>query len=74
MRSRWFARVVCLLTLTALLVVLGCANALSERRNRYRLYSINRDLDHMISAVDWVLGLDEQSITYEDSFPPGPTL
>lgn len=74
MRSRWLARVVCLLTLTALLVVLGCANALSERRNRYRLYSMNRDLDHMISEADWILGWDEPSILYEDSFPPGPTL
>ena len=49
---------------------LGCANAFSEERNRRRLQVIRMDLEHMVDDIDWVLGLDEPSVLYEDSFPP----
>ena len=68
MTSRWVTVVLCLLTVVGLSASLGC----SAERNRYRSYSMKRDLDRLVDDVDWALGLDETNICYEDSFPPGP--
>jgi len=68
MTSRWVGIVLCLLTVVAISVSLGC----SAERNRRRSYSMETDLDHLVDDVDWALGLDEPSILYEDSFPPHP--
>jgi hypothetical protein len=72
MAGRWLTVILCLLTLAGISVSLGCANAFSEDRNRMRVYSIRTDLNHMVDDVDWFFGLDEPSVLYEDSFPPGP--
>ena len=68
MTSRWVTGVLCLLTVLALSMSLGC----SAERNRYRANSMKTDLHHMVDDIDWFFGLDEPSILYEDSFPPGP--
>ncbi|MHC4592490.1 MAG: hypothetical protein ACYS8L_07340 [Planctomycetota bacterium] len=72
MASRWLTVTLCMLTLIGTLVSLGCANAFTEERTRRRQYAIETDLDHMIDDIDWVLGLDEPSILYEETFPPHP--
>lgn len=72
MARRWVAILVCLLAAAALCASLGCRNALSAERVRMRTYSMQTDADHIVDDVDWVLGLEEPSILYEDSFPPHP--
>ena len=70
MSSRWLTGVLCLLAAVGLAISAGCSNAFSAERNRRRAYVVRRDLDRMVDDVDWILGLDEPSIIYEDSYPP----
>lgn len=72
MTSRWLRVLLCVLTVVGVAISLGCANPFSAERNRRRLYSIRTDMDHIVDDVDWLFGLDEPSILYEDSFPPHP--
>ncbi|MHC4480309.1 MAG: hypothetical protein ACYS8K_03775 [Planctomycetota bacterium] len=72
MASRWLAGLLCLVTLMAILLSVGCANAFTEERVRRRKFAMETDLDHLIDDVDWALGIEEPSILYEDSFPPHP--
>jgi hypothetical protein len=66
MRSRWLIRLACVLTVAVFIVTCGC----SAERNRRRAYSVRTDLDHMVDDFDWMVGLDEPSILYEETFPP----
>jgi len=63
MITRWVGVVLCLI------MVVGSLCCTLER-NRYRNYSMRRDIDSMVDDVDWTLGLDEKSSLYESSFPP----
>jgi hypothetical protein len=68
MIARWVTVVLCFLMVVGLSTSLGC----SAERNRYRRNSVSRDLDHLVAEVDWLFGVDEESMLYEDSFPPHP--
>ena len=70
MSSRWLTGVLCLLAVVGLAISAGCSNAFSAERNRRRADVVRRDMDRMVDDVDWMLGFDEPSIIYEDSFPP----
>ena len=72
MASRWLTAFLCLLTVVGISVSLGCANAFTAQRRRMRIQSVEVDSDNIIDDVDWILGLDEPSTLYEDSFPPYP--
>ena len=68
MRSRWLVMLACIVTVAFLIASLGC----SAERNRRRAVSVRTDLDRIVDDVDWILGLDEPSIQYEETFPPYP--
>ena len=70
MASRALTMLLCLLTVAGFAMSLGCA--VSEERSRRHAYVIHEDLHHLGQDIDWVLGLDEPSGVYDDSFPPGP--
>jgi len=69
MWNRCFRGLLCLLAALAIVASLGC-NAFSAERQSRRVYVIRTDLDRIPDEIDWILGLDEPSIIYEDSFPP----
>ncbi len=71
MKHWWLGGLLCVFAAMGLIMSLGC-NAFSAERQRRRAYSIRTDLDHMVDDVDWVLGLDEPSSLYEETFPPYP--
>ena len=68
MISRWATMLLCLLTVIGISFSLGC----TAERNRYRRNSMQTDLRHLVDDVDWAFGVEEPSMLYEDSFPPGP--
>ncbi|MFW6189207.1 MAG: hypothetical protein ACOC7T_02140 [Planctomycetota bacterium] len=69
MRNRWLSAVLCLLVAVGLIASMGC-NAFTAERNRRRAYVARSDADRIADDVDWLLGLDEPSILYEESFTP----
>jgi len=69
MRKRWLAVVMCLVIGATFAVSLGC----TAERSATAVASIRSDLNRLPDDVQWVLGLDEPSILYEDTFPPYPT-
>jgi len=68
MRNRWLAAILCLVAVAGLFVSQGCSPQASARR----AHVIKRDLSRIPDEIDWLLGLDEPSILYEDTFPPYP--
>ena len=69
MINRWFTRLLCLSAVVGIVLAMGCGRLSAERKRRYR-YVIRTDLQHMWRDMEWIVGLDEPSIVYEDSFPP----
>ncbi len=69
MRNRWLAAMLCLVAVAGLVISMGC-NAFTPERNRRRVAVMQSDMDRMVDEVDWLLGLDEPSTLYEDTFTP----
>jgi hypothetical protein len=66
MRSRWLVTILCLATMIGLFVSTGC----SPERNARRVSTMRSDWERIPDEVDWLFGLDEPSILYEETFPP----
>ena len=66
MRNRWLAAVLCLVMAAGFIVSLGC----TAENTATAAASIRADARRLPDDVLWVLGLDEPSILYEDTFPP----
>ncbi len=66
MRKRWLAVVMCLVIGATFAVSLGC----TSERSAIAANSIRKDVSRLPDDVLWVLGLDEPTILYEDTFPP----
>jgi hypothetical protein len=59
-------RIICLAAVVGLIAgTLGCG-LFDPDRNRRRGYVMRTDLEHFVDDLDWVLGLDEPSMLYED--------
>ncbi|MGD2174019.1 MAG: hypothetical protein PVJ27_01345 [Candidatus Brocadiaceae bacterium] len=69
MRKRSLSVLLCLLAVVGLVVSMGC-NAFTPERTQRRVSVARQDLGRIPDEVDWVLGFDEPSIIYDDSFPP----
>jgi len=72
MSRRWLSTVACLLALAAISISLGCSHYWARERTRRRADVVKMDWYRTGDDLDWVLGFDESSILYEDSFPPKP--
>ncbi len=69
MAKRCLAIFLCLLAVAALILSTGCAY-FTPQKNARRLRVARADLSRLPDDVDWVLGLDEPTILYEDGLPP----
>ncbi len=68
MRRKWFVHAICLLGLLCISLTAGC-NAFTPERNRMRMHSIRTDMEHIVTDVDWMLGLQEPSPLYHPARP-----
>ncbi len=62
----------CLLTVGAISVSLGCSYYLSADKRARRAYVVKTDWNHAGDDLDWALGLAVPNMAYADSFPPNP--
>jgi hypothetical protein len=66
MRKRWLAVVMCLVIGATFAVSLGC----TPQRRAIANASVNNDVNQLQDDLQWIVGLDEPSILYEDTVPP----
>ncbi len=69
MSKRLVTFALCLLAVMGLVLSSGCRAFTPEKTQRYHSV-VRQDLDMMEADAVWILGLDEPSISHEDTFPP----
>ncbi len=69
MRKRCVSLLLCMAALVGLTLSLGC-NAFAPERNQRRMQVVRSDTRRIPDEVDWILGFEEPSQLYEDTFPP----
>jgi len=68
MKLTWLMKVICIVTLLAILVVtFGCRNYSTPERERRRAYAVRSDMDRMSDDVDWILGLHRPVFSYDET-------
>jgi hypothetical protein len=68
MRTRFVRGLICLAVLAVISVLAGCETTPAQARSRARAWRINKD--YMAHEWDWIMGVDDPSILYQETMPP----
>jgi hypothetical protein len=68
MKSRFVRGLICLVALGAATVLTGCSTTPAQARSRARAHRLNMDM--MRHEVDWIIGMEDASILYDETMAP----